>query len=217
MSAFSAALDTKASITGILAETGRVHTHIQAALKGVENPVVIISSAVPQEGKSTLAAGLGICAARRSQGGRVLLIDAHWHAPSQHSLFKFERNFKLREDFSFSSLTSQVLETGYPGLDLLPAPEVPVDLNRTNKMLRIMAELRGSYSLTLVDTAAVTAVNRYMVDPVALAAEADGLAFVVLANKTPRHLVKKACTTCEVSRARILGLVINQYCNPMAG
>jgi len=213
---FSAALDTKARITGILAETGRVHTHIQASLNGVENPVVVISSAVPREGKSTLAAGLGICAAR-NQEGRVLLIDAHWHAPSQHILFKFDRNFEIGKDFSPAVLKNQVLETGYPGLDLLPAPTGPDDLNRTRTVLQIIEELKSSYTLTIVDSAAVTAVNRFMVDPVALATAADGMAFVVLANRTPRHLVKKACTTCEVSRARILGLVINQYCNPMAG
>jgi len=216
LSQFSATLDTKARITGILAETGRVHTHIQAALKGMEHPVIIISSAVPQEGKSILAAGLGICAARNREG-RVLLIDAHWHSPSQHKLFKFDRNFRIENKAAYSSLAGQVLETGYPGLDLLPAPEGPDDLNRTNKVIEFITELKDRYALTIVDSAAVTAVNRYMVDPVALAAEADGLAFVVLANKTPRHLVKKACTTCEVSRARILGLVINQYCNPMAG
>ncbi len=216
MAQFSIALDDKAKITGILAETGRVHTHIQASLKGVENPVVVISSAVPQEGKSILSAGLGICAARNREG-RVLLIDAHWHAPSQHILFKFDRNFQLGQNDSPASMTGQILETGYPGLDLLPAPEGPDDLNRTRKVIQIIEELKSHYSLTIVDTAAVTAVNRFMVDPVALATEADGMAFVVLANKTPRHLVKKACTTCEVSRARILGLIINQYCNPMAG
>ena len=216
MAQFSIALDDKAKITGILAETGRVHTHIQASLKGVENPVVVISSAVPQEGKSILSAGLGICAARNREG-RVLLVDAHWHAPSQHILFKFDRNFQLGQNDSPASMTGQILETGYPGLDLLPAPEGPDDLNRTRKVIQIIEELKSHYSLTIVDTAAVTAVNRFMVDPVALATEADGMAFVVLANKTPRHLVKKACTTCEVSRARILGLIINQYCNPMAG
>ncbi|NPA24708.1 MAG: CpsD/CapB family tyrosine-protein kinase, partial [Deltaproteobacteria bacterium] len=85
---------TKAKIAGILAETGRIYASIQAAIKGINNPVVVVSSAVSQEGKSLFTAGLGICAAR-NVSGRVLLIDAHWHAPMLHSLFDLSPQFAL--------------------------------------------------------------------------------------------------------------------------
>ena len=206
---------TKARIAGILAETGRIYASIQAGIRGINNPAVVVSSAVSGEGKSLFTAGLGICAARNVPG-RVLLIDAHWHAPMLHRLFDLSPRFDLDESLRDDRLESEVLKTGYDRLDLLPAPRDPDNLETTRMALRVVEALRGKYSLTIIDTPPILSTNRHMVDPAALAVAADGLTLTVLANKTSRQQVKKAKAMLDVSGARILGLVINQYCNPLA-
>ena len=206
---------TKAKIAGILAETGRIFASLQATLKGINNPVIIISSATANEGKSTFAAGLGIVAARNLKD-KVLLIDCHWHAPSLHNFFDLKTNFNLTDSVTSDNLHEQVMTTPYSNLELLPAPSNHEELKGTKDALKIIQDLRNDYALTIVDSAAILSANRHMIDPISLATEADGLALTVLANKTPRQMVKKAQTMLEVSGARVLGLIINQYCNPMA-
>ena len=206
---------TKAKIAGILAETGRIFASIQAALKGINNPTIVISSATAQEGKSIFTAGLGIVASRNLKG-KVLLIDNHWHAPSLHTFFDLKPNFNLTKSMADESLHEQVMTTPYKNLELLPAPILEDKPGTTNDALTIIRHLRNDYALTIIDSAAILSANHRMIDPISLAIETDGLVLTVLANQTPRQMVKKAQTMLEVSEARILGLIINQYCNPMA-
>ena len=206
---------TKAKIAGILAETGRIFASLQATLKGINNPVIVISSASPQEGKSTFTAGLGIVAARNLTG-KVLLVDCHWHSPTLHTFFDLETKFNLEESMTNDNLHEQVMATPYTNLELLPAPIYQEKPETTKNALETVHYLRNDYALTIVDSAAILSANRNMVDPIALASEADGMALTILANQTPRQMVKKAQTMLEVSGARMLGLIINQHCNPMA-
>ena len=205
----------KAKIAGILAETGRIFASLQATLKGIDNPVIVISSATSKEGKSTFAAGLGIVAARNLTG-KVLLIDCNWHAPPLHTFFNIEEKFNLEECMAKDNLLEQVMATPYSNLDILPAPTYQEKLETTRNALEIVQRLRNNYALTIIDCAAILSANRHMVDPIALASEADGLALTVMANQTPRQMVKKAQTMLDVSGARVLGLIINQHRNPMA-
>lgn len=206
---------TKAKIAGILAETGRIYASLQATLKGINNPVIVISSAAAKEGKSIFTAGLGIVAARNLKE-KVLLIDCHWHAPSLHTFFDIKKTFNIEESMRNENLHEQIVATPYTNLDLMPAPTYQEKPEATKNALATTQYLRNDYALTIVDSAAILSANRNMVDPIALASEADGLALTVLANQTSRQMVKKAQTMLDVSGARILGLIINQHCNPLA-
>ena len=108
------------------------------------------------------------------------------------------------------------MPTSYANLELLPAPINREKLETTKSALSLIRALKDSYALTIIDTPAILAANRHMVDPIAIAANSNGIALTVLANKTPRQLVKKAQTMLEVSGSRTLGLIVNQYCNPLA-
>jgi Mrp family chromosome partitioning ATPase len=205
---------SKAKVAGILAETGRTFSSLQASTKGINNPTIVISSAVTGEGKSLFCAGLGIVAARHLN--KVLLIDCNWHAPTLHTFFDIEPEFDFSGNLEKSDLERQVVATGYANLEILPGPIHKEKLEATKSALNFIHALKDSYALTIIDTPAILAANRHMVDPVAIAAETNGIILTVLANKTPRQSVKKAQTMLEVSGSRTLGLIINQYCNPLA-
>jgi len=205
---------SKAKVAGILAETGRTFSSLQASIQGISNPTIVISSAVAGEGKSLFSAGLGIVAARHLS--KVLLIDCHWHSSTLHTFFDIEPEFDFSGDLEKIPLERQVVTTGYANLEILPAPIHKEKLEATKSALNLIQALKNNYALTIIDTPAILAANRHMVDPVAIAAETNGIALTVLANKTPRQAVKKAQTMLEVSGSRTLGLIINQYCNPLA-
>lgn len=205
----------KAKIAGTLAETGRIFASLQIAMNGINNPVIVISSATTQEGKSSIAASLGVVAAR-SCTGKTLIIDCNWHAPTLHTFFNLETKFNLEKSLANNNLHEQVMSTSYANLDILPAPIYQEKLETTKNAIEIIRQLRSDYAFTIIDTAAILSANRHMVDPIVLASEADGLALTILANRTSRQMVKKAQTMLDVSGTTILGLIINQYCNPMA-
>ncbi len=206
---------TKAKIAGILAETGRTFASLQASLKGINSPTIVISSAVAGEGKSIFCAGIGIVAAR-NLSGKVLLIDCHWHTPTLHTFFDIKPQKNSTENDEDDTLQQQIMATPYNNLDLLPAPLQHERLETTKSALNIIRTHKVNYALTIIDTPAILAANRHMVDPVAIATESNGIVLTVLANRTPRQQVKKAQTMLEVSGSRSLGLIINQYCNPLA-
>jgi len=206
---------TKAKIAGILAETGRTFASLQASLKGINSPTIVISSAVAGEGKSLFSAGIGIVAAR-NLSGKVLLIDCHWHTPTLHTFFDIELPVNRTDNGENDILQQPIKATPYSNLDLLPAPPQHERLETTKSALNVIRSHKVNYALTIVDTPAILAANRHMVDPVAIAAESSGIVLTVLANRTPRQLVKKAQTMLEVSGSRSLGLIINQHCNPLA-
>ncbi len=206
---------TKAKIAGILAETGRAFASLQANIKGISSPTIVISSAVAGEGKSIFSAGIGIVAAR-NLSGKILLIDCHWHAPTLHTFFDIEPPENNSENNEDIFLQQRIMATPYDNLDILPAPSRHERLETTKNALNIIRTYKVNYALTIIDTPAILAANRYMVDPVAIATESNGVVLTVLANRTPRQQVKKAQTMLEVSGSRSLGLIINQYRNPLA-
>ena len=79
----------------------------------------------------------------------------------------------------------------------------------------IIWQAREAYDMVVVDTAAILPTNRSMVDPVTFSRAADGTLMVVLNCVTPKQQVKRAHMILEASGAKILGVVVNQWKNPM--
>ena len=70
--------------------------------------------------------------------------------------------------------------------------------------------------MVFIDSASVFPTNRYMIDPVAISRVADATIIVVMANATPRQQVKRALVSLETAGAKVLGVVANQWKNPIA-
>jgi len=168
--------------------------------------VVMITSALPGEGKSLTAANVAVTLAKSYQRS-TLLIDADQRDPSQHLIFNVDNPRGLTEHLrSYEPGPVHTVEL-FPGLTLLPAGRPtsdPMGGLTSNRLRQMLADAASTFDLVLVDTPPVTVVP----DAGLLAPLVDAVVLVIKANDTQYDAVASAVTT--VGRERILGTVLNQ-------
>jgi succinoglycan biosynthesis transport protein ExoP len=172
--------------------------------------VVVFTSSVPGEGKSTICAHLAIAAA--NMGRRVLLVDGDMRKPTQHLLFEVPNHLGLSDLITQPPDQAADLVkplAGNPNLHLLTAgtqPPAPGRLLSSRKMQQITEQYRRQYDLIIFDTPPLAG----MIDAKLIAAQADGLLLVSRLHKTARQDVQRVMTDLgNTVQAPLLGLVVN--------
>jgi Mrp family chromosome partitioning ATPase len=79
----------------------------------------------------------------------------------------------------------------------------------------IISQAREVYDIVIADSSSIFAVNRNMMDPVAISMGADSVVLVILANVTPRQKIKQARMSLKTAGAHVIGVVVNQWKNPL--
>ena len=168
---------------------------------------LLVTSAVPGDGKSTLVSNLAIAMAQASK--RVLVIDADLRAPVQHRLFGLSDRTGLASVLDGTDpLDTAVRHTGIAGLDVLPAgpiPHNPAELLNTPAFADHLNDLADRYDLVLIDSPPVTAVT----DARILAASADASLLVVRLGSSTRRQVETARDGLRGVGARLVGVAVN--------
>lgn len=203
-----------------IAETKRIYWGIESALQWATPTSMVVTSAVPGEGKTVLAATLATVAARQSNK-RVLLVDLNWYAPAVHRFFGLDLTFDVDAIGRSKSITEFVQRSNLYQLDILTAVQGThndADQETDTSIIgaKIIREAREAYDFVVVDTCAVLRMNRYMMDPVNMAKVADGAVLVVLANETPKSRVRRSHILLETAGVNVLGVIVNQWRNPLA-
>lgn len=167
---------------------------------------VLITSAGQGDGKTTVAANLGVALA---EGGKhVLLVDADLRRPSVHRLFELPPAPGLSNALLHEEGELPVVATTVPGLSILAAgdpPPNPGEFVASPRLGRLLARARSSFDVVLIDTPPVSLVA----DAAVLAPSVDGVLLVVSAGRTKRDLVRRAKDQLEKVGARLLGVVLN--------
>lgn len=184
-----------------------LRTNIQFG--SLDNPVrtLLVTSAGPDEGKSTILCNLAVAMAQA--GTRVTVVDCDLRRPSVHQLFDLTNDKGLTTallDETGGDLPLQ--KTAVPNLTVLtagPLPPNPTDLLGTQRMQRVIESLVASTEMVLFDSAPVG----FVADAAVLAAKVDGVILVVSAGKTKRDIASRAKGILEKANARILGVVLN--------
>ncbi|MFO7559314.1 MAG: hypothetical protein R6X10_10830, partial [Desulfobacterales bacterium] len=119
-----------------------------------------------------------------------------------------------------SSILDFVKPSGLENLDILtavqPSEGSEVSFGETDAQAVFMIKkARENYSFVVIDTSPMFPPNRWMIDPAIISKEADGVVIVALANATPREDIKRATKTLETAGANIIGVIANQWQNPM--
>jgi protein-tyrosine kinase len=208
---------TEMGLFSKIAEMKRIYSAIESRLPAGNPSSLLITSAAPGEGKTTLIAGLFTFAACRAKK-KVLVVDFNWRSPALHKYFEL----KLHDigDFVNGLSISDLSQTsGVENLDIItsvdPKKNVPY-AEDTSILAEIIKQAEGLYDLVMIDSRSVFPTNWKMMDPISIAPGTSGVLLTVLANSTPRQQIKRAQVMLKAARANILGLVINQWKNPIA-
>jgi len=185
-----------------------LRTSILLSAFGAPPKVVLITSALPQEGKTTISANSALVLAQR--GSRVLLVDADLRRPG------IENIFALRPRGGLSTLISGVdkLEDvllafpPVPNLWILPAgplPPQPAELLSSTVMRDYIARWRNEFDHIIIDTPPCLSVT----DAVVLSPEADRVILVARSGQTTKAALRHATELLLQVNARVMGVVLN--------
>jgi protein-tyrosine kinase len=170
---------------------------------------ILVTSALPDEGKSFVAANLAISIAQSIQE-YVLLIDCDIRRPSIHTKFGFGDTPGLSEHLANgTSLSSLLLKTEVDKLSILPGgkpPYNPSELLSSQRMSKLLEEVTERYRdrYIVIDspppklTAETSAISR----------QVDGILLVVEYGSTPRQMVSDLIEI--MGREKILGIILNK-------
>jgi capsular exopolysaccharide synthesis family protein len=180
---------------------------LYTANTGTRPHTLLITSSVPNDGKSVTAANLAITLA--AGGSRVLLVDADLRKGNQHGRFGIKADTGLSECLTQGLDWHHVIkETQTPGLHLLPRGAV---IHHSGEyfigpsMQKFLEETVKEYDYVLIDTVPVMAAD----DVTSLAPRVDGVLFVVRAEFTSARIANASLDMLAQRKARILGLVFN--------
>jgi succinoglycan biosynthesis transport protein ExoP len=171
--------------------------------------VLMVTSALPKDGKSIFASSLARNAA--AAGWRVLLIDCDLGCPTLARLFGLQSAPGLREILAGDSLgdTNSYMHEPAPGLSVITAGRTggdPQELLASRSMVALLGAVRTRYDLIVLDTPPVLPVA----DALVLAPQVDATLMVVRWEKTPRTAARDALRLLHESRARMMGAVMTR-------
>ncbi len=198
--------------------TNLLFTGLEQELK-----TIMVTSATPMEGKTTVAINLAIVLAQL--GKRTLLVEADLRNPFLHHAFGIPKepgftdvvigSARLDEavltfsDFVLgkAGLESLIDRPGIDNLFLLPSghqPPNPTEFLSAQALTNFLADVRGRYDYVILDCAPVLPVA----DSAILGSRADGALLVVRVGSVARAALRRAKTLLEGARARILGVCL---------
>jgi polysaccharide biosynthesis transport protein len=181
-------------------------------LSDVDRPpqLVLVTSSLPDEGKTTLALCLGAAAA--SNGRKAVVVDLDLHRSRlREAASQPRRALGLAEYLSGDCALDEIIhnDTRCQGLNTIAVsrrPPRPSSLLTSHRLQDLLQELRRRYSLVVLDTPPLLAVN----DTRILARFADAVLFVVRWGKTKEDAAETAMEQLVTSNAAVIGSVFTQ-------
>jgi polysaccharide biosynthesis transport protein len=167
---------------------------------------MVISSAMPREGKSTIAANLAATMAQL--GRRTLLIDADLHHPSQHHIWNLTNVSGLSNVISGQDEVENVLANVMDNLDVISSgivPPNPLALLDSKRMADLMVEFESAYDVVIIDAPPLVV----QAEALTLAPLTDGVLLVARPGVLEAQTANLAREMLQQSSQRILGMVVN--------
>ncbi len=173
----------------------------------LDHPIrsLVVTSPMPDEGKSTTVANLAVTMAQ--SGRRTILVDCDLRRPRLHTLFGLPGEPGLTNLALAETTQPPLQKTAVENLLLLasgPKPPNPADLLGSKMIDRVIETLMEQADIILFDAPPVLAVT----DATVLGAKVDGVLLVVTAGKTRRDHATRAKQILETANVRIIGATL---------
>lgn len=174
--------------------------------------VILVTSALPREGKTTSAANLAITLAQL--GDRTILVDSDLRKPGVRRALNLPNGHT--QEVGLSSYLAGVItlrdiivsHPNVPNLDAIatgPIPPNPADLLSSHRMAEAIEDLRQQYKFIVIDSPPIMAAT----DAVIVSALSDGVLLVVWSNETPKQAFSRTRELLSAVKGRLLGVVLN--------
>jgi succinoglycan biosynthesis transport protein ExoP len=172
--------------------------------------VILVTSALPREGKTTAAANLAVTLAQL--GDKTVLVDADLRKPGVGRLLNLgSGKYAGLSSYLAGVSTLDLVTVPHPAIPNLaaiptgPLPPNPADLLSSHKMSDAIAELRKKYKFIVIDSPPIMAAT----DAVILSVQADGVLLVVRSGETPKEAFTRTRDLLTSVNSRLLGVVLN--------
>src|ERR1017187_9789343 len=170
---------------------------------------ILITSTIPQEGKSTVAANLACTLARRNQH-KTLLLEGDLRRPSIVNQFGIGKLPGLSEFLSGQTESIKIYKLESLGLWILPAgaaPENPLELMQSGKLSLLMEQLEAWFDWIVIDSPPVLP----LADASLWSRLADGILLVTRKGTTEKQQLKRGLEAIE--KSKLLGALVNSSAN----
>jgi succinoglycan biosynthesis transport protein ExoP len=172
--------------------------------------VILVTSALPREGKTTAAANLAVTLAQL--GDKTVLVDADLRKPGVGRLLNLgSGKYAGLSSYLAGVSTLDLVTVPHPAIPNLaaiptgPLPPNPADLLSSHKLADAIVELRTKYKFVVIDSPPIMAAT----DAVILSVQADGVLLVVRSGETPKEAFTRTCDLLTSVKSRMLGVVLN--------
>ena len=172
--------------------------------------IILVTSALPREGKTTAAANLAVTLAQL--GDKTVLVDADLRKPGVGRLLNLGTGkYAGLSSYLAGVSTLDLVTVPHPTIPNLaaiptgPLPPNPADLLSSHKLADAIAELRTKYKFVVIDSPPIMAAT----DAVILSVQADGVLLVVRSGETPKEAFTRTCDLLTSVKSRLLGVVLN--------
>jgi capsular exopolysaccharide synthesis family protein len=192
-----------------MAESYRaLRTSLLLSSLGAPPKVIMITSALPQEGKTTTSINTAVVLAQK--GVRVLLIDGDLRRPSIHKTLGMGPHSGLSNVLTGSTTLDEAIvrTTILPNLFVLPAgtpPPNPAELLASANMRDVLLQLREQYDHIVIDTPPSLSVT----DAVVLSPRADAVILVIRSGQTSKHALRRSRDILLQVNAKLVGVLLN--------
>jgi succinoglycan biosynthesis transport protein ExoP len=192
-----------------MAESYRaLRTSLLLSNLGAPPKVILVTSARPQEGKTTTSINTAIVLAQK--GVRVLLVDGDLRRPSVHKALGMQPRSGLSNVLTGSATIQQTVTASpvLPNLFILPAgtpPPNPAELLASSNMRDLILELRQQFDHIVIDTPPTLSVT----DAVVLAPRADACVLVIRSGQTTKQALRRARDILTQVNAHVAGVLLN--------
>jgi polysaccharide biosynthesis transport protein len=172
--------------------------------------VILVTSALPREGKTTAAANLAVTLAQL--GDKTVLMDADLRKPGIGRLLNLASGkYAGLSSYLAGASTLDLVTVPHPSIPNLaaiptgPLPPNPADLLSSHRLADAIAELRTKFKFIVIDSPPVMAAT----DAVILSVQADGVLLVVRSGETPKEAFTRTRDLLTSVKSNLLGVVLN--------
>ena len=172
--------------------------------------VILMTSALPREGKTTAAVNLAVTLAQL--GDKTLLVDADLRKPGiNRALSLVDGKHAGLSSYLAGVSSLDLITVPHPAITNLeaiptgPIPPNPADLLSSRRLTELIGELRGRYKFVVIDSPPIMAAT----DAVILSVLVDGVLMVVRSGETPKEAFTRTRDLLVGVKCHMLGVVLN--------